>query len=811
MKKLHMIGNAHLDPVWLWTWQEGFQENKASFKSALDRLEEYEDVVFTSSSAQLYVWIEKNDPQMFEKIKKRVKEGRWIICGGWWVQPDCNIPCGESFARHALLSQNYFQDKFGMIAKTGYNVDSFGHHGMLPQILKLSGMDNYVFMRPGPHEKGLPGRNFIWESDDGSRVQAFRLPFSYGTFGSLEAHIDACMSEFDPNIDDLMCFYGVGNHGGGPTIKNIETIKNIQQKYDEVEIIFQDPNSYFEEMKSKEYQLPVHHGDLQHHASGCYSVHSEIKRMNRRCENALLRAEKFSTFSASMGKSVYPDNFNTAWERVLFNQFHDILAGTSIAKAYDDSRNEQGEAMSIAARNENNALQAISFSINIEKEEGMLPIVVFNPHSWSVNQAVEIETGMFDNLCKGSKYKLIDFEGKTIPLQKIASDAKVNGRNRIVFKALVPALGYTTYRLYAIEENETESIRSSSSNVLENEFVRMKIDEKSGGIESIYDKGTDTQMCSGTAAVAAVMRDDSDTWSHGVTYFQELEGYFKPVSIKKTEDGCVRSSIRVISKYKSSTLVQTFTLYKDSRDIHVSARINWQEKFKCVKLQFPLNLEHYNAAYEIPFGSINKECSGEEEPMQKWMDLSGMKKGDKLICGLSILNDSKYSASVHGNTMEMTVLRSPVYAHHAPYLLEDEMDDYIFMDQGIQEFNYRMVPHIGTWKSAGIVQKAEELNQPCTAVIETYHEGDLPQKTETMNVNVPNVVVTSLKKAEKTDEYIIRFYEYFGTKTEVIIDLPIFGKTIKTLIGPNEIKTFAVSSLPESVPYEVNFLEWEKN
>ena len=165
MKKMYMIGNAHLDPVWLWPWQEGFQENKATCRSALERLNEYEDVIFTSSSAQFYEWIEKNDPEMFLEIEKRIREGRWVICGGWWVQPDCNIPCGESFARHALISQNYFKEKFGVTAKTGYNVDSFGHQGMMPQILQLSGMENYVFMRPSPQEKGLPARNFIWESD----------------------------------------------------------------------------------------------------------------------------------------------------------------------------------------------------------------------------------------------------------------------------------------------------------------------------------------------------------------------------------------------------------------------------------------------------------------------------------------------------------------------------------------------------------------------------------------------------------------------------------------------------------------------
>ncbi len=809
MKKLHMIGNAHLDPVWLWTWQEGFQETKATFQSALDRLDEYDDFVFTSSSAQYYEWVEINDPAMFKKIKRRIQEGRWIICGGWWVQPDCNLPCGESFARHALISQNYFYDKFGITSKVGYNVDSFGHNGMLPQILRLSGMEHYVFMRPGPHEKGLPGRNFIWESDDGSRVTAFQIPFSYCTFGELKNHIKACLEDFDPNILDLMCFYGVGNHGGGPTIDNIETIKSLQKEYKDVEIVFDNPNQYFEELKRKQYTLPIVHGDLQHHASGCYSVQSEVKTMNRRSENALLKAEKFASLSAVLKKSDYPDNFNLAWKRVLFNQFHDILAGSSIQKAYEDARNEFGEALAIAARNENNALSAITFSINIEKEESMLPVVVFNPHSWKVNTPVEVEIGLFQNQNSGDDYIVLDSEKNEISCQQITTDAKINGRTRLVFLATVPALGYETYRIYAVNQKNTEPFKVSASNIIENKLIRIKIDEMSGGIASIYDKKTDTEFLSEPGAVPVVFHDESDTWSHDVISFNQFEGQFKPVSIKKVEEGVVRSSIRVISKYKNSILVQTFTLYQDSPDIHVTVRLNWQEKFKCLKLQFPMELHNYKATYEIPFGSIVKECNGEEEAAQKWMDLSGLKPKEKMICGMSILNENKYSVSVNKNVMYMTILRSPVYAHHNPYVLGEEIEDYRFIDQGIQEFEYRLLPHTGTWKDAGTVQKTQELNQSCTAIIETFHKGNMQQRGNFIHINCPNVILSSLKKSEKTNEYILRIYEVFGKQTEVEIDIPLFGKAIKTTIKPNEIKSFALDAGAGSIPYEVNFLEWK--
>ena len=241
-KKLHMIGNAHLDPVWLWQWQEGFQEVKSTFRSALDRLDEYEDFIFTASSAAFYEWVEKGDPGMFEEIRARVVEGRWQIVGGWWIQPDCNIPGGESFARQALYGQRYFQEKFGTTARVGYNVDSFGHNCMLPQILAKSGLDYYVFMRPAPHEKGLPDDLFWWESDDGSRVLAFRIPFEYCTTGEdLEKHVRRCAGEIREPFVHTMCFYGVGNHGGGPTKENIESILRLSSDPDTSRVDLRHP------------------------------------------------------------------------------------------------------------------------------------------------------------------------------------------------------------------------------------------------------------------------------------------------------------------------------------------------------------------------------------------------------------------------------------------------------------------------------------------------------------------------------------------------------------------------------------------
>ena len=269
-RKLYMIGNAHLDPVWLWRYMEGYAEIKATFKSALDRIKQFDDFVFTSACAAYYEWVEENEPAMFEEIKEAVKNGKWHIAGGMWIQPDCNIPGGESFARHMLLSQRYFKDKFGKIAKTGYNVDSFGHNASLPQILNKSGIDSYVYMRPDDNrEKKYPfGSNlFKWRSLDGSEVTTYRILGAYCMRlggGDFELYETKAVTDGE----DKMMFYGVGNHGGGPTVGMIETIEARKKNSAEFEYIYAGPEEYFDHIKKQNYALPVLTGDLQHHASG---------------------------------------------------------------------------------------------------------------------------------------------------------------------------------------------------------------------------------------------------------------------------------------------------------------------------------------------------------------------------------------------------------------------------------------------------------------------------------------------------------------------------------------------------------------
>ncbi|MGG3468215.1 glycoside hydrolase family 38 C-terminal domain-containing protein [Neobacillus pocheonensis] len=804
-KTLHMIGNAHLDPVWLWQWQEGFQETKATFRSALDRMKEYPEFVFTNSSAANYVWIENNEPEMFEEIKQRIKEGRWEIVGGWWVQPDCNLPSGESFVRQGLYGQRYFQEKFGVTAKVGYNVDSFGHHGMLPQILKKSGMDYYIFMRPSPQEKGLPGRLFWWESDDGSRVLAFRIPYEYCTWGKdVEKHVRRNAAELKAPFNDLMCFYGVGNHGGGPTKENLESIKRLNFEPEFPSLILSTPNKFFDELMKKNLSFPVVHDDLQHHASGCYAVHSGIKKWNREAENMLLKAEKFSALANWTTGQKYPiTDLNCAWKNVLFNQFHDILAGTSLEEAYDDARDMHGEAMSIASRGMNYAVQSLSWRIDIEEKEGMKPIVVFNPHSWQSKVNIELEVG---GLKPGDI--LVDQEGNQIPMQTVQSHATAGGRYRISFIAELPSMGYRVYKIIHSDDSKEFAPIKAADTFLENERLRVEINPVTGFITSLFDKSKKLELLDGPAARPIVINDKSDTWSHNVLQFKDEVGFFMAKSVKLVEHGSVKSVIRVVSEYGKSTFVQNFTLYKNLDQIDVQCTLNWQEQFKLLKLKFPVNLIFRKATYEIPYGHIVRECNGEEEPGQNWIDISGTHPPTGEMYGLSLLNDGKYSFDIHNKEMSMTILRSPIYAHHDPTVPIDS-GHYTFIDQGVQKFSYSLLPHQGNWETAGTVKRATELNQKPISIIETYHKGSLPQIDSYLTVDEDNVIVSVVKKAEDNDDLIIRAYETANEETTAVIDLPKWNRTIKAEFKPSEIKTFRIPKDSSEPIIESNLLEWE--
>lgn len=794
MKKVHLIGNAHIDPVWLWQWQEGFAEIKATFCSALDRMKEFPHFRFTSACGAYYMWIEKSDLEMFAEIQARVKEGRWCLVGGWFIQPDCNIPCGESFARHALITQRYFLDRFGKIAETGYNVDSFGHNGNLPQILSQSGMKNYVFMRPAPHEKTLPDSPFMWESRDGSRVCTYRIPFYYNIDGDRRPfRLFHDVEQLDEPVS--MAFYGVGNHGGGPTV---ELLRRMQAELPE-NFVYSDPDSYFAEVKGLD--LPTVRGDLQYHAKGCYSACSEIKRNNRLAENKLLYAERMAVLSQKLAGTEYPSRELTyAWERVLFNQFHDILCGCSIREAFDDARAVHGEAMAIADRIANFACQQISWKIGTlpdayvssyvsteDVEQIGIPIVVFNPLDHAVRAIVRIRDPHSRKIYK----RIEDADGNPVSSQPVR-DSKTDKHKKFarIFEAELPAFGYRVYRAFLSDPTE-EPIAPFviTDHSIANGRIRLTFDRESGELQSFYDLRNARELLANPTEIALYDDEPNDTWAHGVEFFKDRVPCTVKGSVRVIEQGPVRAAVRTVRQFGNSTVTRDYYIYPDRDVVDVNVSLDFHEQFRIMKLRFPIATENAKAICQIPFGSIERPCDGSEQVCGAWTALTG--DGG----GISVATDSWHSFDAEGSTLSLTVIRSALYADH--YGDRDEFCE--FMEQGEHRFAYRFAPFSGLTDAQ---RCAEELNMPPTVVQETFHRGGLPQSYEGLRVENNNLSVTAIKRQEDGRGVLLRCYETEGRDTDVGIEL--LGERISFRLPHDAVRTVWVS---DGNVTETDFLE----
>lgn len=811
--KIHLVGSAHLDPIWLWRWQEGCGEVLQTFRSALDRLNEYKDFVFTCSSAAYYKWVSEIDPDMFEEIVEKVKEGRWIIVNGWWIQPDCNMPSGESFARQALYAQYFYYKKFGKICTTGYNVDSFGHNGNLPQLLRLGGMNSYVMMRPGNHENPNVPQKFLWESPDGSKVLTHRIPSSYTAHG--KNAVDRALSEADKIVEETslstMMFYGVGNHGGGPTKADIEYLQSLKKREGKPALKFSSPDEFFTALCLEMPDLPVWKDDLQHHASGCYSATSLVKQLNRQAENLLYAAECFSTVANKTAKMKdKTKDFSSAWEEVCFNQFHDILCGCSIMEAYEDVKLSMGKAMDIASKAYNEATLRIAKQIDTwvngvsdarHHSCGTFPrpVIVFNPLSFDIN--VPVRTYHPSKCVK-------DSDGNDVIFQNVRSSRSNDSHLDTLFIAKVPAMGYNTYWLTMKSEEDIVEINTSAVKAdaltMENEYIKVSFDEKTGTIESLIDKtsGFDYAAKNRHLAVPTVIDDHkTDTWAHMVFKFHDIKGVMDLEDIELVEKGPARAVIRTHHTFGNSKLSQDFILAANQKTLRVKCKALWAEKFTMLKMSFPVDGTDAVNTYEIPSSYIKRPTNGEEEPALRWGGISFTNSGKRY--GLQILNDSKYSYDCNGNDMRITLLRNVIFADHYS---DRRAADFNFTDEGLQRFEYGIFVHEGEPETTSVTNEAAMFNIRPVAIPESYHKGSEKQKKSFLKVSHDNLIVTALKFAEdESGAAIIRLYESKGEETRGFVISDMLDISFRVDFLPHEIKTFRIEK--DGTVSAVNFLE----
>jgi len=827
-----MVGHAHIDPVWLWDWREGYETVKATFRSALDRLRENPDMVFVHSSAAHYAWME-NHPELLAEIREAVARGQWEPVGGWWVEPDANIPSGESLARQGLYGQRYFQKVLGRRAKVAFLADTFGHPHTLPQLFRQAGLESFLFMRPGASELDLPSNLFRWRSPDGSEVLAARVE-CYSTNPvyvqmSLARNLD--WRPADARV--WVHLFGVGNHGGGPTRKAIASIREANASPDWPTLRFGSLSSFFAAHAGRT-DVPVHAGELQHHARGCYSAHSGIKAWNRQAESALLTAERWAVLASFYGLPYPADRLEHAWRLLLFNQFHDILAGTAIPDAYEDARRELGEAIAIADRTGYAALQVIAQRIDtrrggrpateiepirrvrwtperwtVDLGDGT-PVVVFNPSPWPRTEAVAVELNEWGT----DDLKVLDDQERPVIHQLGRPDSVTANRPRVLFTAEVPAFGYRVYRV--VDEPAApvpEGGLTASREVLENRWWRLELDPTTGTLKALWDKSRGLQLLAGAGARLLVVADPSDTWGHGVTALRHEVGAFSCVRAELVEDGPVRATWRITYRWTGglglhSTARQEISLFRDSPVIEGRLTVDWHDRQRALKLAFPFALDEACATFSVPYGHAVRPADGQEEPLQQWLDVTGFvrdARGNRLRAGVALLNDGKYGGDVLGGEARLTLLRSPVYAHHDPHRLEEGVE-YRYQDQGEQTTRWRLVPHAGSWADAGVVQAAHDLNTPMAVIREYAHPGELPKAASFVTVDPPDqVVVTALKQAEEGEDLILRLYEPAGRPARARVSIPLAQAAFAVEAGPYQIKSYRISRTGEV--REVNILE----
>ncbi|WP_323765790.1 glycoside hydrolase family 38 C-terminal domain-containing protein [Marinovum sp.] len=757
---LHMIGNAHLDPVWLWRWQEGCAEAIGTCWAAIDRLEEGEGFVFSKGEAHIYAWIEALDPELFARIADYIAQRRWVVVNGWWIQPDCNIPSGESVIRQALYGKRYFREKFGIDVPTGYNVDSFGHPGTFPMLLRHTGTTSYTFMRPNASELDLPGEIFRWRAPDGSEVEAFRIQGAYNTSKRempLPEKTDLHYEKIAAAGHPFMCFYGVGNHGGAPTKANIDEIERRIAAGERLK--FSDPETFFDEVGEGDW--PVFAEELQFHAVGCYAAASALKALNRKAESLLEQAEAAATLASRETGVPYPRaRFEQLWRILLFNQFHDTLGGTSLESACIDSERELGGVVHGAELELNAAIRHLARTIAPSPHPEDATMLLVNPNGQAARCLMEAEPWVDKDIV--SRRIVVDEGGAPVPFQYADPHGKTTGLQRIVFPLELPAYGWRMLRFKVDAAGLGAPPVGFGAPVTQRSFrtagYAMEIDDT--GAITLRD-GSGGEILTGPGHRAILVDDSSDTWGHGGKSFGLGGEAMALREISLIEQGPVRTVVEVTCGARASRMTTRIILPEDGTlPVELRVQLDWRERRTLLRLAYPLGATGMEC--EVPGGWAARPMDGREVPALRWLRATGPHRE------VALASDAKYSFAGKDGTVYLTAVRSPVFAHHDPIPVEPGAR-YRYMDQGEQAFTVwvRAAPKISR-KAA--VEMAETLNKPVVVTPHVARSGTAGPRGQWLQVEAGAAHVSTLKMAEDSDMPVLRLCDLDGAGARVRID-----------------------------------------
>jgi alpha-mannosidase len=510
-------------------------------------------------------------------------------------------------------------------------------------------------------------------------------------------------------------------------------------------------------------------------------------------------AEKISALGSVIWGYKYPkDEFTSAWKRVLFLQFHDSLAGTSVPEHSATAREGYGHALDIAHQAVYTAVQKLEWQVASDDPASQY-LLAFNPHAWEIKANLEYDL----NWDTRNPSQAEDEKGNLLRHQWSSGTTETGSRKGLIVRTSVPAFGYRQIRIRAGTAQEPEPGITFENNSMENEFLKVSFSDS--GTIGVFDKENGREIFEGgnTGCRALVIDDPSDTWSHDIKTFSKEIGSFGNGSIKTLEKGALRGIIRVTTTYGSSALTTDWLLYAGSRYIESRITLNWNEHLKMVKFSFPVNIESPVATYETPFGFKVRATSGDEDPGQRWIDVTGISSGT--MYGLAVINNAKYGYSVHGNDMRISVIRSAVYAHHNPRVL-DMNAEHIWQDQGIHTFRMQIIPHKDSWQKSNIARKTEEFLSPAVAIYQGIHVGSMPKAGSFLSVDNENIIVSAIKQSEEGDDLIIRCIETSGSDATATLNLAFANRRWSGNFRPCEIKTLRFNYKTRDIK-EVNLLE----
>ncbi|CAM4042440.1 alpha-mannosidase [Saccharibacillus endophyticus] len=748
-----MVGQSHIDIAWLWPVRETVRKTSRTFSSVDTLMNEYPGYLYTQSQPILFDFLKQNDPQLYERVKARIREGRWELVGGMWVEPDLNIPSGESLMRQMLYGQRFYQEEFGKISHIEWLPDTFGYCASLPQILKHGGVDYFMTTKLNWNDTNtFPYDLFHWVGIDGTPILSY---LNHGVNEhthpkDIHEHWQSYRQK-DKHAEQML-LYGHGDGGGGVTREMLEYIDRADLMVGQPGSRYGTATEFFEGITQADPDLPIWRGDLYLELHrGTYTTHAYNKRANRKAEILYREAELWNVLAAGAAGSESHENYGEAleslhkgWKLILLNQFHDIIPGSAITETYQTSDAEYAEVFAEGQRGLSIGAEAMAVQIDTQGEGA--PHVIFNSQGWSRSAVVRIEGA--------AGQAAYDSEGKQLESDSEAGDLFVHMND-------IPALGYVT--VWLRPAGETQAAQASTDafpDVWETAHYTVRFNEN-GEIVSLLDKAANREIVqAGEAANAFQFFHDRptewDAWDIDPRFEQQPAGKAELLDKTVVTSGGVRDVLRFRWKLNESTIEQHVIFYKHDRRIDFKTHVSWNEAHKLLKVAFPVDILAEKATYEIPFGSLERPTHRNTSWEQAQFEVCGHRFADvsERGYGVSLLNDCKYGYDIQGSNIRLSLLRAPKWPDTQA-------------DLGEHDFTYSLYPHEGDWRSANTVKAAAALNQEIPVIRAETRAGSLPSSSSLIDFDGTHVILDTVKPAEDGSGVIVRLYESAGGRETV--------------------------------------------